>query len=175
MIERNHIINLSTYEKPCIEESRTKEWVDYLMKLPNGKTVEHYDWLIDRYRYSATNNAVISNMARLIYGKGLDAYNANRKPSEYAQMLSLLDKKVLRKVVLDLKMLGGCAFQVIYDKKHTKIVRVDHFPMNLIRPNKCNEKGEIEGYWFVMIGATLENMSLSFIQHSEHLRKKSKF
>jgi hypothetical protein len=148
MIERNHIINLSTYEKPCIEESRTKEWVDYLMKLPNGKTEEHYDWLIDRYRYSATNNAVISNMARLIYGKGLDAYNANRKPSEYAQMLSLLDKKVLRKVVLDLKMLGGCAFQVIYDKKHTKIVRVDHFPMNLMRPNKCNEKGEIEGYWF---------------------------
>ena len=148
MIERNHIINLSTYEKPCIEESRTKEWVDYLMKLPNGKTEEHYDWLIDRYRYSATNNAVISNMARLIYGKGLDAYNANRKPSEYAQMLSLLDKKVLRKVVLDLKMLGGCAFQVIYDKKHTKIVRVDHFPMNLMRPNKCNDKGEIEGYWF---------------------------
>ena len=48
MIERNHIINLSTYEKPCIEESRTKEWVDYLMKLPNGKTEEHYDWLIDR-------------------------------------------------------------------------------------------------------------------------------
>lgn len=148
MIERNHIINLSTYEKPCIEESRTKEWVDYLMKLPNGRTEEHYDWLIDRYRYSATNNAVISNMARLIYGKGLDAYNANRKPSEYAQMLSLLDKKVLRKVVLDLKMLGGCAFQVIYDKKHTKIVRVDHFPMNLMRPNKCNDKGEIEGYWF---------------------------
>lgn len=148
MIERNHIINLSTYEKPCIEESRTKEWVDYLMKLPNGKTEEHYDWLIDRYRYSATNNAVISNMARLIYGKGLDAYNANRKPSEYAQMLSLLDKKVLRKIILDLKMLGGCAFQVIYNTKHTKIVRVDHFPINLMRPNKCNDKGEIEGYWF---------------------------
>jgi len=114
----------------------------------NNKNVRYYDWLVDRFRYSATNNAVISNMSRLIYGKGLDAMNANRKPSEYAQMLSLLPKQVLRKFIKDLKMLGSGSFQVIYNKNHTKILRVEHIPRNLLQPNKCNEDGEIDGYWF---------------------------
>lgn len=146
--DKVHIINLSTYERPEVEENRQNDWVEYSIKLPKGKHVNFYKWLVDRYRYSPTNNAVISNMARLIYGKGIDAYDASRKPNEYAQMLSLLDKQVLRKCILDLKMLGGCAFQVIYNSKHTKIDRIDHFPMNLILPNKCNDKGVIEGYWF---------------------------
>ena len=145
--KRNFIVELATYEKPVVEESRTNDWVDIVMKV-NKKDVRYYDFLIDRFRYSATNNAVISNMSRLIYGKGLDAMNANRKPAEYAQMLSLLPKQVLRKFIKDLKMLGSGSFQVIYNKNHTKIVRVEHIPRNLLQPNKCNEDGEIDGYWF---------------------------
>ena len=145
--KRNFIVELATYEKPKVEESRTKDWVDIVMKV-NNKPVRYYDWLIDRFRYSATNNAVISNMSRLIYGKGLDAMNANRKPAEYAQMLSLLPKQVLRKFIKDLKMLGSGSFQVIYNKNHTKILRVEHIPRNLLQPNKCNADGEIDGYWF---------------------------
>ena len=145
--KKNFIVELATYEKPVVEESRTNDWVDIVMKV-NNKNVRYYDWLVDRFRYSATNNAVISNMSRLIYGKGLDAMNANRKPSEYAQMLSLLPKQVLRKFIKDLKMLGSGSFQVIYNKNHTKILRVEHIPRNLLQPNKCNEDGEIDGYWF---------------------------
>ena len=136
------IVEMSTYEKPKIEESRTKDWVEY------GKKNDYYEWLIDRFRYSPTNNAVISNMSRLIYGNGLDAHNANKKPSEYAQMLSLFSKDVVKKHITDKKMLGGACYQVIYNKQHTKVVRVEHLPIHLIRPNKCNEDGEIEGYWF---------------------------
>ena len=142
------VVEMSTYEKPKVEESRTKDWVEYTMKLPNGKTVDCYQWLIDRFRYSPTNNAIISNMSRLIYGGGLDAYNAHRKPSEYAHMLSLFPKDVVKKHITDKKMLGGACYQVIYNKAHTKVIRVAHLPIHTIRPNKMNKDGEIDGYWF---------------------------
>lgn len=140
-----HVINLATYEKPKIEESRTKDWIEYKYQ---DKKQSYYDWLIDRYRYSPTNNAVISNMSRLMYGGGVDAMDAHRKPSEYAQMLSLFSKGMLRKTFLELKMLAGGTWQIMYNKNHTKILKVEHVPTNLIRPNKCNEDGEIEGYWY---------------------------
>jgi len=148
-MSNNKVINLATYEAPKAVESKRFEWVEFEMKQPNSnKSIDAYTWLIDRYRYSTTNNAIINNVARLMYGKGLDALDASRKPSEYAQMKSLFSKETLRRIGKDLKMLGMGHFQVIYNKNHTKILRVEHIATNLIRPNKCNEDGEIEGYWY---------------------------
>lgn len=137
-----HVINLATYEKPKIEELRTKDWIEY------GKKNDYYEWLIDRFRYSPTNNAVISGMSRLIYGDGVDAMDAHRKPTEYANMISLFSKETLRKTILELKMLGQGTWQVMYNKAHTKVLKVEHLPTQLIRPNKCNSEGVIEGFWY---------------------------
>jgi hypothetical protein len=137
-----HVINLSQYTQPKIVESKRNEWVEY------GEHNKYYDFLIDCYQNSTTNNACINNISRLIYGNGLNAKDAGRKPNEYAQMKMLFGKNMLRSVIMDLKMLGNCAFQLIYTKDRKKIAKVEHIPMNLLRPEKCDEKGKINAYYY---------------------------
>jgi len=137
-----HILNLATYEKPQVIESTNKEWVIY------GERNDYYDWLIGRYKNSTTNNAVINNIAKLIYGRGLHALDASKKPNEYAMMKTMFTPKALRGIALNFKMLGAGYFQVIYNKQHTKIVKVDYIPTRLIRVGKCNADGEIDSYFY---------------------------
>jgi hypothetical protein len=84
----------------------------------------------------------------MIYGKGLDATNSNKKPDQYAQMKSLFNNDCVRKLCYDLKLMGQCAVQVIYSKNRAKIVQLEHMPIETLRAEKCNEKGEIEGYYY---------------------------
>lgn len=137
-----HILNLAAYNTPVITESKRDNWVEY------GEDNNYYQFLIDRYTNSTTNNAIINNVCRLLYGKGLSALDANRKPNEYAQMKALLSDDCLRRLFIDRKMLGQSAIQVHYNEKHDKILKALHIPVNLIRAEKCNEKGEIEGYYY---------------------------
>jgi hypothetical protein len=63
-------------------------------------------------------------------------------------MKALLSDECLRKLFIDRKMLGQSAIQVHYNEKHDKILKAFHIPVNLIRAEKCNENGEIEGYYY---------------------------
>ena len=135
-------VNLSNYTTPEVKEYRDKDWVAY------GESNNYFQYLIDRYNGSATNNAIINGISELIYGKGLDATDSSRKPEAYAQMKSLFSKDCLRKVTADLKMMGQCAFQVIYSKDHSRVTEVFHMPIESLRAEKCNEEGDIEAYYY---------------------------
>ena len=137
-----HIVNLSSYTTPEIKEYNNREWVSY------GEDNDYFQFLIDRYNGSPTNNAIINGISELIYGKGLDATDSFRKPEQYAQMKSLFKKECLRKATSDFKMMGQCAFQVIYSQDHQMINEVYHMPIETLRAEKCNEDGEIEGYYY---------------------------
>tara|TARA_R110002020_G_scaffold240377_1_gene453256 strand:+ start:28949 stop:30841 length:1893 start_codon:yes stop_codon:yes gene_type:complete len=137
-----HIVNLSAYEQPEIVESNRNDWVLY------GTDNEYFDFLIDNYLNSSTNNAIINNIGRLAYGKGLTALDAAKKPNEYAQSIMLFDSEDLKKVILDFKMLGQAAFQIHYSKDHKKIVKAMHIPVQLIAPEKCNKEGNIDAYYY---------------------------
>ena len=136
------IVNLSTYTSPEIVETGNKEWVSY------GANNAYFQYLIDRYNGSPTNNAIINGISQMIYGRGLDALNSNKKPDQYAQMISLLKKDMVRKVCYDLKLMGQCAMQVIYSKDRKTIAQVEHIPVENLRAEKCNDKGEIEAYYY---------------------------
>ena len=140
-----HVLNLSAYTAPTIQESKRDAWVNY--DSANGDN-NYYQFLIDRYTNSTTNNAIINNIARLIYGKGLSATDGNKKPNEYAQMMTLMSKECLRKIVFDRKLFGQFAIQVHYNDKHDRILKAYHIPVNLLRAEKCNKDGEIEGYYY---------------------------
>jgi hypothetical protein len=140
-----HVLNLSAYTAPTIQESKRDAWVNY--DSANGDN-NYYQFLIDRYTNSTTNNAIINNIARLIYGKGLSATDGNKKPNEYAQMMTLMSKDCLRKIVFDRKLFGQFAIQVHYNDKHDRILKAYHIPVNLLRAEKCNKDGEIEGYYY---------------------------
>ncbi len=136
------IVNLSTYTSPEIKEVNGKDWIEY------GADNDYFQYLIDRYNGSPTNNAAINGISQAIYGKGINATDSNIKPNEYAQMISLFKKDVVRKICYDLKLMGNAAIQVIYNKGRTKIVQLEHIPIETLRAEKCNEDGEIPAYYY---------------------------
>jgi hypothetical protein len=135
------VLNLSTYTSPKIKETKTDNFVAY------GEDNNYFQFLIDRYNGSATNNAIINGMSEMIFGRGLDATDSNRKPEAYAQMITLFHDDCVRRLSSDLKLMGQCAMQVIYSKDRKTIARVEHIPVETLRAEKCNEKGEIEAYY----------------------------
>jgi hypothetical protein len=146
------IVNLSTYTSPEIVETSNKEWVSY------GADNAYFQYLIDRYNGSPTNNAIINGISQMIYGRGLDALNSSKKPDQYAKMISLLKKDMVRKVCYDLKLMGQTAMQVIYSKDRKSIAQVEHIPVENLRAEKCNDKGEIEAYYYSDNWAKVKNV-----------------
>lgn len=136
------IVNLASHTTPQVVEDNRKQWVAY------GEDNNYFQYLIDRYNGSATNNAIINGMSELIYGKGLYATDAQRKPDQYAQMKSLFSRTCMRKVTFDLKAMGQAAFQVIYNKDKSKIVQVEHMPIETLRFEKMNDDGDVCGYYY---------------------------
>jgi len=137
-----HVFNFESHKPPQSKESNKEAWVQF------GDDNDYFQYLIDRYNNSTTNNSVINSINKLIYGRGLDATDSNKKPNEYAQMKMLFRPEVLKCVITDYKLLGQGYFQLIYNKAKDSIVRVEHVPAQLIRAEKCNEKGEITGYYY---------------------------
>jgi hypothetical protein len=135
-----HIVNLASYNRPKISEDKQKDWVNY------GEDNDYYSYLIKLYTESTTNNAIINGVSNMIYGKGLDALDSNTKTNEYAAMRSIISNTCLKKVVLDLKLLGEGSFQVLY--KDGNVYKAEHFPRQTLRAEKMNEDGEIEGYYY---------------------------
>lgn len=135
-------VNLATYTSPEVIEVKNKDWVQY------GADNNYFQFLIDRYNGSPTNNACINGISQAVYGKGLNATDANKKPMEYAQMITLLKPDVVRKVSYDLKLMGQAAIQVIYSKDRSKIAQCEHFPIETLRAEKANEEGDVTGYYY---------------------------
>jgi hypothetical protein len=134
-------IQLESYKSPKITESKTKDWVEF------GDTNNQFNYLIDLYNSSTTNSAIINNFVKLAYGKGLSATDGRLRPNEYARFLSLVSKETIKNVITDAKMLGNYAFQMIYDGSK-RLVQVEHVPFQLLRAGKCNDKGEIDTWFY---------------------------
>lgn len=139
-MENIHIIELSKYTSPSIVENKHREWVNY------GEDNNYFGYLIDRFNGSTTNMAIIKGMTKMIYGKGLDAIDSNRKPEQYAQMKSLISKDCLKAAIMDRKILGMAAFKISYENK--KVKSITHWPMHTLRAEKANEDGDIEAWYY---------------------------
>ena len=137
-----HVLNLSSYTKPEVNESTRYDWVEY------GDDNDYFSYLIGRYNGSPTNNAAINGIAEMIYGKGLEATDSTENSKDYEEMKSLFKKDVIKKISYDYKMMGQAALQIIYSKDRNKIVQVEHMPVETIRAEKANSEGEIEGYYY---------------------------
>ena len=85
----------------------------------------------------------------MIFGKGLDATNSSKKPEQYALMISLFKKDVVRRLAYDLKLAGQCAIQVIYSKDKKTIQRVEHLPIETLRAEKCSaDDKQVQAYYY---------------------------
>jgi len=136
------VVNLSTYTAPKITEEKNKDFVSY------GQDNNYYQYLIDQYQGSPTNNAIINGITEMIYGKGLSATNSDKKPMEYAEAVTLFSKDDLKKICSDFYLLGQATLQVYYNVDRSKIVKVEHFPVQTLRAEKADKKGDIKGYYY---------------------------
>ena len=136
------VVNLSTYTSPKIIEDKRNDFVGY------GEDNNYYQYLIDQYQGSPTNNAIINGVSEMIYGKGLNATNSDKKPNEYAEMMTLFKKDDIKKICSDFYLLGQATLQVYYNVDRSKIVKVEHFPIQTLRAEKADRKGDIKAYYY---------------------------
>ena len=146
-------INLNTYTSPEIIEDKNQLWVSY------GADNDYYGYLNDLFNGSPTNSAAINGIAQLIAGRGVDATDSAKNPSGYAVMKKLFTDDCLHKIAIDLKLFGQASVQVIYNEERTQIVQVEHFPIETLRPERCNEDGDIEAYYYSNDWADVKNKS----------------
>jgi hypothetical protein len=135
------LVELSNYVKPDVVEHRSKNWV------LNGEGNCFFDYVIDRYNGSPTNGAIISGFVNLIYGQGLTAKDASKKPEQFAKLRTILKDDDVRNIVLDYKLQGQFSFQVTRNKIG-EIISITHFPVETLAPEKMNEEGVIENYYY---------------------------
>ena len=136
------VVDLASYVSPKIIEDPRKDFVMY------GEDNNFYQYLIDTFMASPTNHACINGISEMIYGRGLDATDSANKPDQYAQMISLMKKDVIKKVIYDYYLMGGAAIQVIYGKGRKQIVQIEHIPVETLRAEISSDKGQIEGYYY---------------------------
>tara|TARA_R100001163_G_scaffold21759_1_gene18529 strand:+ start:1840 stop:3732 length:1893 start_codon:yes stop_codon:yes gene_type:complete len=136
------LVNLSSYTTPIMKEQPNKDWVKF------GEDNNYFQYILDRYNGSATNHAAVNGIAQQIFGKGLNALNANKKPDQYAKMVSLFKKDCVRKIAYDFYLFGQAAIQVVYSKDRKTIAKAEHFPVETLRSEKANDKGDIEAYYY---------------------------
>ena len=137
------VVELASYTSPVIVESTRNEWVEF------GADNNYFQYLIDRYNGSATNNAAINGISQMIFGKGLDALDSSKKPEAYARMISLLKKDDTRRNASDLKLAGQTAIQVIFSKDKKTVEKVEHLPIETLRAEKCKEGDkEVMAYYY---------------------------
>lgn len=134
------VTNLAAYTAPEVVELKNKDYIQY------GQSNNYFNYIIDVNNNSTTNRAICIGVSNMIYGKGLAAHDGDRRPEQYAQMMSLFKKQDLRRFISDYKILGMAAFQLVY--KDGKVKEVHHFPMETLRAEKCNDEGEIEAWYY---------------------------
>lgn len=139
-----NLINLSAYEAPKAVEEKHKDYVGY------GENNDYYSFLINNYLSSATNNAAIRSISDLIFGEGLAIEGKKMDSKEVSELKKLISSKDLKRIIQERKMLGQAAMQVIYNKggNDRKVIKIKHFPIHTLRPEKMNSEGIIENYYY---------------------------
>tara|TARA_R110002050_G_scaffold49916_1_gene115720 strand:+ start:2823 stop:4679 length:1857 start_codon:yes stop_codon:yes gene_type:complete len=138
------LISLAGYEQPKAVEDKRKEWVAY------GEDNDFYSHLITAYLGSTTNNAAIRSIADLVYGQGISIEGLEIDSNEVKELRKVIGHRCLKKIILERKMLGQAAMQVIYSKagNDRKVVKVKHFPIHTLRPEKMDAEGVVNNYYY---------------------------
>lgn len=138
------VLNLNSYESPKAIEDRRLKWVAY------GDDNNYYQFLIDSYMSSATNNAAIKSIVDQVFGEGLSILEMEDDSDKVKELKKLVNQKDLKKLILERKMLGQAAAQVIYTGRGNKrqVKEIKHFPIHTLRPERADEYGNINAYYY---------------------------
>tara|TARA_R110002153_G_scaffold10636_2_gene41999 strand:+ start:1589 stop:2881 length:1293 start_codon:yes stop_codon:yes gene_type:complete len=136
------VVNFSREEVPIVTEDRKTRygWV------PVGvhEQDDFFHLLTEAYNTSTTNAACIEGVADLIYGKGLTTDDDSFKD----ELHRLIPAEDLKRVTFDMKLYGNSAFQVYWNKEHTKIKKFYHVPVQTLRAEKLLDMNRVQAYYY---------------------------
>jgi len=136
------VLNLTRQDVPIITED-TKTRYNWVPVGINGHD-DYFDVITQSYNSSTTNAACIEGSADLIYGKGITTADIGFEE----QLAQLLPSEDVRKVAFDLKLYGNAAFQVFWNKEHTKIKKFYHIPVQTLRAEKLHGHTKVQNYFY---------------------------
>jgi hypothetical protein len=136
------IVNVNNNSLPIIQED-TKTRYPFVPFGVYGND-DFFDAVTTAFNVSTTNAASIEGIADLIFGKGL--YSKDQVFNETLQ--KMIPQEEVKRVSFDLKLFGNAAFQVYWDDTHTKIKKMYHIPVQLLRAEKLGSSPMIENYYY---------------------------
>jgi len=134
------LIQLSSYIKPDIEEYNSGR-SDYVT---NGKNNSFFEYVIDRFNGSPTNESIINVYSYLLYGRGIVEKGSD---DLYDSLNDIFAKQQQRQTLNDFKMFGMAAIKLVRSVGGG-IGAMKHFPINKLAMGLANEKGEIEKVYY---------------------------
>jgi len=169
------IVNVNNNSLPIIQED-TKTRYPFVPFGVYGHD-DFFDAITTAFNVSTTNSACIEGIADLVYGKGL--YSRDAAFNEILQ--KLIPQEEVKRVAFDFKLYGNAAFQVYWNDDHTKIKKMYHVPVQLLRAEKIGASPMIENYYYCIdwndqrqvknkkkipaFGTSNEKMEILYIKH----------
>ena len=113
--------------------------------ITNGVDNSYFYEVEEAYIGSPTNQAIIDNFTNYIIGEGLSYTD-----SSFGDVSVIISEEDVRQAVLDFKMQGACAFQVVYQAGvEKKIAKLYYLPTKSIAIYKqADLTDDVERYWY---------------------------
>jgi hypothetical protein len=130
---------VSTYTVPVFEKDKNKDYVNY------GEDNNYPQYLVNLFNRSAKHNAILTAKQKYTYGRGLkikeglvteQAIKAQAflvRPNSFETLSDIFNK-----AVLDKRLYGGYALQIVWSKLSGKVAQVYHMDFAKIRSNVDN-------------------------------------
>ena len=122
-------ISLSSFQTEIFKEFKTSG-KKYIL---NGKNNSGCNYVINRYKYSPTNSAILDSYYSFIYGNGLTSNYNVEQAEQMATVLKLFKKEELKKIVKDFTLFHECSFEIILGKSGSDIAEINHLPKNNLK------------------------------------------
>jgi len=140
------ILNFGAHKVPTFKEARGKDWILFG---DEGEYKNRYpEYLLNLYRRSAKNHAIINSKKDYVVGQGwsvnkegLDTMGLARlqqfinEPNQYESLNDILEK-----VALDYELYNGFALEIVYNQLNDKIAAIYHADFARYRSNDDGTK-----------------------------------
>ena len=139
------VIKFASVELPTFVEKSDKDYVFY------GLKNDYPQYLLNIYNKSTKHRAVVDGKVKYIFGGGWTIDTKGLSNTQIAQYNALIQDinengesldEMSIKPLIDWKIFGGFAVEVIWNKAGTKVVQYNHVPFKDVRRSKDKDNPE---------------------------------
>lgn len=134
------LVQLNNYVKPDMDSFYYGN-KDYIT---NGKNNCFFEYIIERYNGSPTNQSIINVYTSLLYGRGLVIKG---EKDLYEELYEVFSKTAQRNTLNDFKKFGMAAVKLVRNVGGS-VGQIKHFPVNKLALEKVDGGGEMKNVWY---------------------------